>query len=550
MNSLSNRQNSIQLLDLPDELILAIINKINPQVLLLASIIGIGNNRLERLALDKCYSIDLSFYYSGFPYEEHMIRFLLDVMPRILNNIQSITINLRHLSYLDHISREIHHENLSKLSHLKIMTGHLYKNTGTPYTTILSIDLWICLGYYYDNQLRHYPLFSIVPQFFYPSDSITNVLLSFFHNSLIMHSIVNFEYDDDCALLVPSIDKGSLFPRSPHLTHVRVTLRKFDDCLRLLNQLGSQLCSFAVSIIHVIKKDEDILSQIKSISCFKLKHLTMTIYRNIFHYERCIIPLLQHLTNIEHLILLLAIGVTHIGPDHFIDGSDLQRDIISYMPHLRQLDFHIRSIVRHAPYIELDTIRQTFVKQEQSIDCALDYFNNEYGQCQIYSLPFIGTRLDFISNRFPLFDDKNSFSNITILLLFDDIKSFENIFFERLSRALPHLKTLEVFNQIEQEEKSKTTNMIIEFHHLSVLILHDIHVDYAEQLLCRSYLPCLIELVIRNNALSTIIEQNNQQARNNCSKVETLQIVEPWIELTSVHLKFFPHLHREIHDES
>ncbi|CAF4382236.1 unnamed protein product [Rotaria sp. Silwood2] len=351
-----------------------------------------------------------------------------------------------------------------------------------------------------------------------------------------MDSIAFSKYDNDCALSVPSIDKGSLFPRSSHLIRVRVTLRKFDDCLRLLNQLGSQLSSFPVRILHVCKKDEDnILSQIKSISCFKLKHLTMTIYRNILHYEQYIIPLLQHLSNIEHLILLLVIGLKNIGPDHFIDGSDLERDIVSHMPYLRQLDFHIHSIVRHAPYKELDTICQTFVKQEQSIGCTLDYLNNKYGQCQIYSLPLIGTRLDFISNRFPLFDD---------------IKSFENVVFERVSRALPRLKTLKVFNQIEQEEKSKTTSMIIEFRHLNVLILHDIHVDYAEQLLCRSYLPCLIELVIRNNALSTIIDQNNQQARNNCSKVETLQIVEPWIEPTSVHLKFFPHLHRKIHDEN
>ncbi|CAF0997565.1 unnamed protein product [Rotaria sordida] len=206
--------------------------------------------------------------------------------------------------------------------------------------------------------------------------------------------------------------------------------------------------------------------------------------------------------------------------------------------------------IPHASYKELDTIRQTFVKQEQSIDCVPDYFNNEYGQCQIYSFPFIGTRLDFISNRFSLFDDKNSFSNVTMLLLFDHIKSFENIFFEHVSRALPLLKSLQVFNQIEQEKKSKTTSMIIEFCHLTVVILHDIYVNYAKQLLCQSYLPCLIELVIRNNALSTIIDQNNQQSRNNCSKVETLQIVEPWIEPTTVNLKFFPRLHRKIHDKN
>ena len=63
------------------------------------------------------------------------MRFSSDVMPRIWNHIQSITINLRHLPYLRVISQEVHHENLSKLTHLKIITGRLYNNTGTSYTT-------------------------------------------------------------------------------------------------------------------------------------------------------------------------------------------------------------------------------------------------------------------------------------------------------------------------------------------------------------------------------------------------------------------------------
>ncbi len=126
--------------------------------------------------------------------------------------------------------------------------------------------------------------------------------------------------------------------------------------------------------------------------------------------------------------------------DRFIDGFHLQRNIVSYIPHLRQFDFHIRSILRDASYIEVNTIRQSFIEQ-QSVDCSPDYFNNQYGQSQIYSLPFIGNRLDFISNQFPPFDD---------------VKSFENVFFERVTRALSRLQTLEISNQLEQEEK--TTN--------------------------------------------------------------------------------------------
>jgi hypothetical protein len=52
----------------------------------------------------------------------------------------------------------------------------------------------------------------------------------------------------------------------------------------------------------------------------------------------------------------------------------------------------------------------------------------------------------------------------------------------RLARALPRLRTLEIINRIEQQEKSvlvMKTN--IDFSRLSVLILYDIHIDYAEQ---------------------------------------------------------------------
>jgi hypothetical protein len=268
----------------------------------------------------------------------------------------------------------------------------------------------------------------------------------------------------------------------------------------------------------------------------------MTIYRNIYAYEQCIIPLLQRLSHVEHLTLLLTIDVNENGPHHFIDGLDLQRDIISFMPNLFQFDFHIRSLLKNADHIELDKIRQSFIQYEKPIDFTIDYFNNQYGQCQIYSLPFIGTRLDFISNRFPLFNVDNRFSNVTMLILYDDIQPFEHVYFQRVARVLPRLKVLEVLNFVQQQEKNQANNNLIEFRHLSTLILHDIHADYVEQVLCRTYLPCLIELLIRNDLLSTIINQNQQQVKDNCSKVETLIIVEPWIHPMTIDKNFFPNL--------
>ncbi|CAF4842810.1 unnamed protein product, partial [Rotaria sp. Silwood1] len=327
-------EDNVHLLDLPDELILIIMHKIKPRLILLSSIITVGNNRLEQLALDKCNPVDLTFHYVKSPYKTHIERFYSDVMSDIINNI--------------HYNRT-----LPNLKHLKIMIGRQHDETDTPYT---------------------------------------------------------------------------------------------------------------------------------------------------FDTSECIVPLLQRLANVEYLTLLLAINGTTNGLNNFVNGFDLKKDIVSYMPHLHQFIFSIRSILENPIHIEIHTIRHNFLKyQQESVDCTVDYFNNNHGQCQIYSLPFVGNHLDLISNQFPLVDD---------------VKPFESLFFARLTRALPHLKTLELFNELEQQDK--TTNNI-EFTHLSTLIPFDIHMDYAEQFLHRSHLPCLIELAINKYILLTIIAQDQQQARDNCS---------------------------------
>ncbi|CAF1100941.1 unnamed protein product [Rotaria sordida] len=428
MNCLS-KMNVIELVDLPDELILFIMKKVNPRMLLLCSMIGIGNNRLEALAFDICHSIDLTFDYPQAPHRLFRRRFFSHVMPRISYDIQSLRINLNHIQSIKTFVENNCNGTLPNLTHLKIMLGTNQVKTGIPYTIVT-------IGNVFENNLN-------------------------------------------------------------------------------------------------------LISKIRSISCPNLKQMTMTMYRNFNNYVPCI-SLLQQLLNVEYLTLLLAIGVQGTTPNHFIDGFFLERNILPYMPRLRQFNYHIRSILKNASHITIDQIRQSFLKQQQPFDCVLDNFNNNYGQCQIYSLPFIGTRLDFVSNRFPLFDINKTFSNITILLLFDDVKPFESIFFERVARALPQLRTLEIFNQLEQQEKTTAKKISIDFTHLAVLILYDIHIDYAQQFLCQIHLPSLIELVINKDILLTIIDENQQQARDNCSRVGTIRTSKPSYESIDIIENFFP----------
>ncbi|CAF2837225.1 unnamed protein product [Rotaria sp. Silwood2] len=453
----------IELLDLPNELILAIMNKVKPRVLLLCSIIGIGNNRLEQLAIDKCHSIDLTLDYPQSPHEQLMKRFYSHVLPYIYKNIQSLALTLHHLSDISTFAEEYCDGTFSNLTHLKIILPRQSRITDTNFTLVNyknynKTDNHILLGSNMISSMHSRCLFSVLPQLYSIEMMEPSLTVSAFRCSRFMRSIISFEFDEYCILPTLVNNDDLFFPQSSRLTHIRITLLFLDNCIDLLNQLGAQLHSFAMSLVQPgLRRDSNAISRIASISSPYLKELTITSYRNIPQYERYIVPLLQRLSTIKYLTLLLAIGVERFQPHHFIDGYNLQRDIISHMPHLRQFYFHIRSIVVSVPHIDIDTIRQSFFHQEQSVDCVLDYFNNECGQCQIFSLPFIGTRLDFISNRFPLFDEnKNTFSNVTTILLFDDVKPFEHNFFVLVSQALPHLKSLEVFNRLEQQEKTIT----------------------------------------------------------------------------------------------
>ncbi len=120
-------ENLVELLDLSDEMILAIMNKIKPRAILLYSMIGTKNIRLEQLALDQCHSIDLTSDYFDSLYDERIIEeFIYFTLPSIFNYIQSLTINIQHIRDLNDIEKTIRENYLNNLKHLKIMGGRLH----------------------------------------------------------------------------------------------------------------------------------------------------------------------------------------------------------------------------------------------------------------------------------------------------------------------------------------------------------------------------------------------------------------------------------------
>ena len=124
----------VQLLDLPDELLLNILKKVDCQASLLCSMIDIGNDRLEQLAFDRCHSIDLSSYFYQAKHRSLKNKFYSYVMPRICHDIRSLTITHQHISSMKTFIDQNYNATLPNLTHLKFLLGPTNSKTGIPFT--------------------------------------------------------------------------------------------------------------------------------------------------------------------------------------------------------------------------------------------------------------------------------------------------------------------------------------------------------------------------------------------------------------------------------
>ena len=124
----------VQLLDLPDELLLKILKKVDSQVTLLCSMIDVGNDRLKQLAFDRCHSIDLSSDYCQVKQRSLKNQFFSDVMSRIYHDIRSLTITYNHMSSMKTFIDQNSNGTLPNLTHLKFLLNPKHKKTGIPFT--------------------------------------------------------------------------------------------------------------------------------------------------------------------------------------------------------------------------------------------------------------------------------------------------------------------------------------------------------------------------------------------------------------------------------
>ncbi|CAF1618770.1 unnamed protein product [Rotaria magnacalcarata] len=212
---------------------------------------------------------------------------------------------------------------------------------------------------------------------------------------------------------------------------------RFNDCIALLDGHLKQLNTFIVNINYTSDDLSNVynMDDLPDMKCFSL-----TCCCETNEYDTRVLPLLRRMIKLEELTL----DITNDERTSFIDGTQINDEILVHMPCLRKFIFHIRTKVelRHLThYASNEDIQRTFSNiGYQQVCCVLNYIVGNV-ICHIFSLPFAFDYLGYIGNIFPPID----FSRVKELDVHDKIP-FEHEYFIRIARFFPLLKELSVIN--------------------------------------------------------------------------------------------------------
>ena len=226
--------------------------------------------------------------------------------------------------------------------------------------------------------------------------------------------------------------------------------------------------------------------------------------------------------DLEELSLFLSVERTN---STYIDGIQLQNQILIYMSRLMKFTFSINT------YVYNYKLSIHFPSNE---DIQHSFIGNLYGQvgsyvhnikydridrCHIYSLPYQFNEFLHLNNSFPggMFDKVRS-------LTMNDTNPFEPKFFQVISEDFPFLNELRLWNGEPQKSKHHSSKLII-FRHLTRLDLFCAHTDYAEQFLVdkTTDLPCLSYLCITYHSLANVTKNfTNDSTRVTCAKLRRI----------------------------
>ncbi|CAF3286177.1 unnamed protein product [Rotaria socialis] len=509
-----NRSN-VRLLDLPDEILLIILKKLN-NIDVLYSLLDVNNGRLDILAQENTFTNILKFPHR---YTYALIdRFCIDILPRIHHNVKCF---ITHPFCMKRILLAIDYPNLTEL---KIF--HFHEGTVLNYFTDKS-----SLRPIFQEQITNLILVNN------DQDGMISSLKTYTTN-VYSHILIFFKNLKNLSIIQPSVltyypglslcDLPSTTFSSSILTHLYINVKTFDDCVYLLDGRLRKLTTLYVNV-YAIDKSSGIVQNTDKL--FNLKCFTL---KSLFRFEQYdnIVSLLRRMSYLEKLTLYLRIE----SRNRVIDGTYVQHDILDNMPQLDSFTFYICTYVDMVGLsykLSSEDIQQTF--RQQHVTSIVNYINGDIAACSIFSLPFRFDYLEDLGNKFP-----NIVFSYVVFLLLEDINPFKHEFFARIARSFPLLKYLRIFNKkssILHDGMTLSSDNCqlyssIEYPHLTRLDVRYAHRDYVEQFLneTKTYMPSLTELGVVVSHLKYVTKDfKREETRRNCAKVKKLLTLEPLV---------------------
>ncbi|CAF1049691.1 unnamed protein product [Adineta steineri] len=508
----------VELNDLPDEILLNILKKLD-NVEVLNSLIGI-NKRFNRIVHDPIFTSYLSLmkYSSNNSVHYALPDSILDqcclqILPSIHHKINWLDLEL---TSIERILLATNYSNLNRLG--------LYNIDIDKAISIFTDEF--CLIAKFKNQIS-----SLLINF----DGTVNQTATKDTHTLIFTQILtkftnlkslNFDQSSvsfrrlSFSLSPPTIISSTLL-------ELYVSTRNFNDCLYLLDGHFPQLHTLDIGIYHITTTNLTIHDKDKlpNLRCFSL-HCDI----DVDDYDKLIIPLLHRMLNLEKLDLLLRV----YREKGLIDMNELKMNIINYMSQLNKFILNIFShntlpIQNSSPLNENNDNIIKYLYNNQIISC-IDYFpEKQYNQCLIYSYPYTLEFYNNISNKFP----GGLFKYVREVSLYDEYP-FAHEFFIRIQKSFPLMKKLTIINEKAQINKqciqSNYDNQylsIIEYLHLTTLILNKVHDDYIELFLDHTKM-CLsnnLFLYVTYRSLERVTHHFQREATQiNCTKLRCLSI--------------------------
>ncbi|CAF3727523.1 unnamed protein product [Rotaria sp. Silwood1] len=524
-------KNHLNILDLPNEILLIICKELN-MVDVLYSIVDV-NERFNQLILDHLYIRHLnmttmtirSVFDRIYSIDDQVLsRICKQILPRIRHQVNQLTVEPHSMDRL----LTLNYSQLYSLSLVdfqeKILLQYLKGNS--ILCNLLSEQIThLCI----DMEVK-----TVMPPLSKTLSEIFILILSLCKRLVYLNVCSSSRY----RLMAVHIFKPSTTNcTSSTLTTLNINVDNFADCLYLLDGRLNCLSTLIICILKI----SPVISKIKNTKELpKLKSFSLTSVYPIMAYDSLIIPLLRRMINLEELILFLSV----IRFDStYIDGIQLQDEVLIYMPRLKKFTFSIDTrLFNNNIKIDLrsnEEIQRSFIGRvngQIGSDVQTIVMKNA-GICHVYSLPYQFEDFCHLNNSF----QGGMFHKVQCLIMTDETYSFEHYFFQVISQDFPFLKELYIVNCQPQKDKQHSSTLI-RFPYLLLLSLVMAHMDYVEEFLFDKniHLPRLLNLFIKYEPLAIVTNNfTNDAARATCGKLKCLEISEPFVCPENFH-QYFP----------